>query len=74
MQMARNEPSCSGAEFKVPDTGEGKTIKLSLMSDSFDWCIWGNLVGNVDSIRFSTTTRQSTLHYASKERHGIHLL
>ena len=24
MQMARNEPSCSGAEFKVPDTGEGK--------------------------------------------------
>ena len=29
-----------------------KTIKLSRMSDSFDWCIWGNLVGNVDSIRF----------------------
>ena len=24
MQMAWNEPSCSGAEFKVPDTGEGK--------------------------------------------------
>ena len=51
-----------------------KTIKLSRMSDSFDWCIWGNLVGNVDSIRFLTTTRQSTLHYASKERRWIHLL
>ena len=41
-----------------------KTIKLSWMSDSFDWCIRGNLVGNVDSIRF--LTRQS------KERRGIH--
>ena len=48
---------CSGVEFKVPATGEGKiytvrkTLKLTRISDSFDWHIWGNLFEKVNSTR-----------------------